>query len=175
MASDSLSPGAQRPRLLDVLRQTARRQGHSEQTIRAFATWVTLFVQFHERRHPRELELADITRFLEWLGKTAREPLIAIEEGRTALEFLYAEVLGRDVGELPRPKPRLLDQLRQVLRVRHYARTTEECYVDWTRRFILFHGKRHPRDLGAAEVEQFLTDLAVRGRVAASTQNQLAG
>jgi integron integrase len=66
----------------------------------------------------------------------------------------------------------LLDQVRQVLRVRHYALTTEECYVEWITRFILFHGKRHPRDMGAVEVEQFLTDLAVRGHVSASTQNQ---
>jgi hypothetical protein len=67
--SESPSPTAQRPRLLDVLRETARRQGHSEETTRAFATWVTLFVQFHEQRYPRDLELADFTRFLEWLGR----------------------------------------------------------------------------------------------------------
>jgi integron integrase len=59
-----------------------------------------------------------------------------------------------------------------LLRVRHYSRRTEDCYVDWARRFILFHGKKHPCDLGTAHVEQFLTHLAVQGRVAASTQNQ---
>jgi integron integrase len=68
--------------------------------------------------------------------------------------------------------PRLLDQLRQVLRVRHYALRTEECYVKWTTRFIRFHQLRHPRDMGAAEVQQFLTHLAVDGRISASTQNQ---
>ena len=62
--------------------------------------------------------------------------------------------------------------MRQVLRVRHYALATEACYVQWVKHYILFHGKRHPRELGAAEVEQFLTDLAVRGHVSASTQNQ---
>jgi integron integrase len=71
----------------------------------------------------------------------------------------------------PNP-PKLLDQVRVALRTRHYAIRTEEAYVDWIRRFILFHGKRHPREMGAAEIETFLTDLAVRGRVAASTQNQ---
>jgi integron integrase len=66
----------------------------------------------------------------------------------------------------------LLDQLRGELRVRHYSLRTEEAYVDWTRRFILFHGKRHPKALGALEVEAFLTHLAVVRHVSASTQNQ---
>jgi integron integrase len=62
--------------------------------------------------------------------------------------------------------------MSQVLRVRHYSPRTEACYLHWVRQFILFHGKRHPRELGAAEVEQFLTHLAVKGHVSASTQNQ---
>ncbi|MFO0969780.1 MAG: integron integrase [Gemmataceae bacterium] len=62
--------------------------------------------------------------------------------------------------------------MRQVLRVRHYSIRTEDTYVQWALRFIQFHGKRHPREMGAGEVESFLTDLAVRGRVSASTQNQ---
>jgi len=62
--------------------------------------------------------------------------------------------------------------MRQVLRVRHYSPRTETCYVHWARHFILYHHKRHPRDMGAVEVEQFLTHLAVHGHVSASTQNQ---
>jgi hypothetical protein len=58
-----------------------------------------------------------------------------------------------------------LDQLRNRLRVKHDSIRTEQAYVDWVRRFILFHGTRHPRELGPAEVEAFLTDLAVRCRV----------
>ncbi|MBM3997695.1 MAG: integron integrase [Planctomycetes bacterium] len=74
---------------------------------------------------------------------------------------------------MPRPRPpRLLDQVKQVLRVKHYALRTEECYTQWITRYILFHNKRHPRDMGAAELQQFLTDLAVTGHVSASTQNQ---
>ncbi|XPS86818.1 integrase [Desulfosarcina variabilis str. Montpellier] len=69
-------------------------------------------------------------------------------------------------------KPKLLDQVREKIRVRHYSIRTEESYVRWIRRFILFHGKRHPKEMGTAEVEAFLSDLAVRGKVAASTQNQ---
>lgn len=68
--------------------------------------------------------------------------------------------------------PKLLDRVRSALRARHYSRRTEKSYVHWIRRFILFHGKRHPADLGAQEVTGFLTHLAVDGRVSASTQNQ---
>src|SRR5689334_7967507 len=67
--------------------------------------------------------------------------------------------------------PRLLDQVRTRVRTRHYSRRTEDTYVHWIRRFILFHGKRHPMELGAAEVEAFLTDHAVAREVSASTQN----
>lgn len=69
-------------------------------------------------------------------------------------------------------KPKLLDQVREKIRLKHYSIRTEQSYVAWIRRFILFHGKRHPDQMGQAEVEAFLTDLAVRGNVAASTQNQ---
>ena len=68
--------------------------------------------------------------------------------------------------------PRLLQRLREAIRVRHYSIRTEDAYADWARRFILFHGKRHPQDLGADEVAAFLTYLAVQRNVAASTQNQ---
>jgi len=69
-------------------------------------------------------------------------------------------------------KPRLLDHVREVLRRRHYSLRTEQSYVDWIKRFILFHCKRHPAQMGKAEVTVFLTHLAVRRDVAASTQNQ---
>ena len=68
--------------------------------------------------------------------------------------------------------PRLLDQVRGKIRLKHYSLRTEQAYLDWIKRFILHFGKRHPREMGGAEVEAFLTNLAVAGRVAASTQNQ---
>jgi site-specific recombinase XerD len=68
--------------------------------------------------------------------------------------------------------PKLLDRVRGAVRARHYSRRTEEAYVYWIRRFIVFHGKRHPRELDASHVTAFLTSLAVKDRVAASTQNQ---
>ena len=69
-------------------------------------------------------------------------------------------------------EPRLLDHVRAVLRRKHYSLRTEEAYVGWVKRYVLFHGKRHPREIGLPEVEAFLTDLAITHKVAASTQNQ---
>ncbi len=71
----------------------------------------------------------------------------------------------------PRP-PKLLDRVREANRLRHGSRSTEKSYVGWIRRYILFHGKRHPAEMGAPEVTRFLSSLAVEGKVAASTQNQ---
>lgn len=72
----------------------------------------------------------------------------------------------------PTKPPRLLDQVRQALRSRHYSYLTEKAYVGWIKRFILFHGKRHPSHLGTPEIEAFLSWLAQDRKVAASTQNQ---
>jgi integrase len=69
-------------------------------------------------------------------------------------------------------KPRLLDRVRQRLRLKHYSYRTEQQYVLWIRRFVLFHDKRHPDSMGPMEVEACLNDLAVRQRVSAATQNQ---
>src|SRR5262249_17513343 len=71
----------------------------------------------------------------------------------------------------PRP-PRLLDRVREACRVRHYSLRTEDAYVDWVKRFILFHNKRHPLEMGTAQINAFLTHLDVDGQVSASTQNQ---
>lgn len=73
---------------------------------------------------------------------------------------------------VPPGKPKLLDQVRHRCRLRHLALSTEDTYVGWIRRYILFHQKRQPLDMCGPEVTAFLTDLAVRGHVAASTQNQ---
>jgi integrase len=82
-----------------------------------------------------------------------------------------ASALREAVSPAP-PKPRLLDRVREALRLRHYSRRTEDAYVTWIRRYILFHNKRHPLEMGAPEVARFLTSLAVDGKVAGSTQNQ---
>jgi len=69
-------------------------------------------------------------------------------------------------------KPRLLDQVRDAIRLRHYSFRTEETYIQWIKRFILFHSKRHPLEMGEQEITAFLTHLAVEKHVAPSTQNQ---
>ncbi|HQS83107.1 MAG TPA: integron integrase [Thiobacillus sp.] len=74
--------------------------------------------------------------------------------------------------EQPAENPRLLDQLRDRIRVMHYSLRTEQAYLQWVKRYILFHGKRHPVEMGKEEVEAFLTSLAVERHVSASTQGQ---
>jgi integrase len=69
-------------------------------------------------------------------------------------------------------KPKLLDRVRHAIRAKHYSHRTESAYVDWIRRYIVFHRKRHPSELGAPEITAFLTWLATDRRVSASTQNQ---
>src|SRR5438477_2986320 len=70
-----------------------------------------------------------------------------------------------------KPNPKLIEQVRNIMRLKHYSLRTERSYWDWIERFIRFHGMRHPREMGEAEVGAFLTHLAREGRVAASNQN----
>ncbi len=70
------------------------------------------------------------------------------------------------------PKPKLLDQVRQAIRTRHYSYMTEKAYVGWTKRFIFFHNKRHPAEMGETEIARFLSSLATNSHVSSSTQNQ---
>lgn len=78
----------------------------------------------------------------------------------------------KDTPAVSPQQPRLLDRVRDRLRVKHYSYRTEQAYVHWIKRFILYHGKRHPADMGAPEVEAFLSHLATDREVAAGTQNQ---
>ena len=87
--------------------------------------------------------------------------------------------VGRDPQRLSGPssspgpgQPRLLDRLRTAVRARHYSRRTEKAYAGWVRRYVVFSGLRHPSEMGAEEVTQFLNHLAVKGQVSSSTQNQ---
>jgi integron integrase len=70
------------------------------------------------------------------------------------------------------PKPKLLDQVRDAIRTRHYSPRTEETYVQWIKRFIFFHNKRHPAEMAEPEIARFLSNLATESHVSASTQNQ---
>ena len=69
-------------------------------------------------------------------------------------------------------KPKLLDLVKAAIRTRHYSYRTEQSYVQWIKRFVLFHNKRHPNEMGEKEINEFLTHLAVHEKVSASTQNQ---
>jgi integron integrase len=85
---------------------------------------------------------------------------------------IYASQPALTVSALSSAKPKLLDQVRQAIRTRHYSDRTEKAYVHWIKRYIFFHNKRHPQEMAEAEISQFLSGLATDGRVSASTQNQ---
>jgi site-specific recombinase XerD len=92
--------------------------------------------------------------------------------------FRWTFILGQpkiwrmEVKVVSQDSPKLLDRMRAEIRVRHYSIRTEEAFVDWARRFILFHNKRHPKEMGAEAVRDFLSHLAVERNVSACTQNQ---
>jgi integron integrase len=81
-------------------------------------------------------------------------------------------IIAPEDGTPSKPPVKLLDQLRERIRYKHYSLRTEHAYVQWAKRFVLFHDKRHPRDMGAREVEAFLSHLANEGNVSASTHQQ---
>jgi site-specific recombinase XerD len=99
-----------------------------------------------------------------------RAPLKIAPTNRTTLSRKAGDVPPAD--PLTPPKPKLLDQLREALRSRHYSRRTEQTYCQWVKRFIFFHHVRHPAEMAEPEINQFLTHLAVKEHVSASTQNQ---
>jgi len=187
-------PPQQGPKLLDRLRQALLDRHFVPATAARYADWVRRYILFHNKRHPETLSSSEVSEFLQHLGRDLGATTAQQAEARDALAFLYCTLLqtplpapavarlaaaGRhDAAPTPsstepaKAPPRLLDRAREVLRVKHYALRTEECYVQWMRRYILYHNKRHPLDLGPRHIEQFLTHLAVQGHVSASTQAQ---
>jgi integron integrase len=95
---------------------------------------------------------------------SAKHTLAVIDGGLNAKPTVQT---GRPVHQ-----PKLLDQVRQAIRIRHYSYRTEKAYIHWIKRFIFFHSKRHPGEMGEAEIGQFLSALATDLRLSASTQNQ---
>jgi hypothetical protein len=171
--ADPFAPAAtpgQPPKLLDQLRAAARSFHFPASQVERFAGYVKQLIFCHGIRHPSVLQHQEIVAFLAHLGDEQHLPLASCNEALDALHFLYREVLRIDPADSPVPQslpavpppawtalpaspdppqpPRLLDQMRHLLRARHYALDTEECYLRWARQFILFHNKRHPRDMG---------------------------
>ncbi len=136
------------PRLLDLVRPVAQTRFGQDGPGERYACWTRCLILFHDKRHPRDLSPGDVGRFLEHVAQTEKDALNALEEAHTALTFLYRDVLGLAIGELPCPEPpRLLDRLRRACRVRQYSPRTEDCYTEWATRFIRFHGLRHSNTL----------------------------
>jgi hypothetical protein len=176
------------PKLLDQLADLLHQRNYTPAIVRAYVDWVRRFIFFNAKRHPRELGADEVKRFLDYLAGEGQATLFQQAEAGRALRFLYEVqlekplpgiVIARGLPEevpatdaKPQAAPKLLDQMRHVLRVRHYARRTEDSYVDWVKRYIFFNNVRHPAALGAPEVSRFLTHLAVEGHVSASTQSQ---
>lgn len=92
------------PRLLDQLREAARRQGHPEPVVADYADWTRRYTLLHGKRHPRELGLPEVSQFLESVSQTEKDPLPAIAASRDALDLLYRDFLHLDLGELPWPR-----------------------------------------------------------------------
>src|SRR5262249_30011703 len=146
-----------------------------ESTIARFVEWNRRLIVFHRLRHPQTLADTEIDAFVQQAAPRENDRA----EAARAIRFLYNRLLQRQLpfpagfresADIPAPakdssatQPRLLDRARQILRTRGYAWRTEESYVHWIVRYVLFHNKRQPLELGAAHIEAFLTDLVVRG------------
>jgi len=155
-------------KLLDRFRLLLIDKGYVPVMVEQHAAWARGYILFHGTRHPQDMGGAEARQYLEHVGesKGAKDR----EQARAALVMLYQDLLGQEL-QLPKPK-RLLDQVHEVMRVGHYSVRTEECYVHWIKRYIFFHGTRHPAEMGGKEIAEFLTHLAVRQTVSASTQAQ---
>ena len=165
----------QAPKLLDRLRARLQQRGFGLDVQNQFVEWSRQFILFHRMRHPNDMGAEEVAQFLHHLARQ-RLPMRWRREAWEALGFLYREELGRVVTlpdmqrEFPAraepavaaphreaatsalaaapTKPRLLDKVRALMRVRHYSARTEDCYVMWIKRFIFFHNTRHPAEMG---------------------------
>src|SRR5258705_4048087 len=118
-----------------------------------------------ERTRPRDHELSFLFHYCP-------DRILVGRSGRLAIAQTFDTILGVSISTAAvASSPKLLDRVRWHLRVKHYSVRTEQAYVDWIRRYILFHRKRHSNEMGEKEITEFLTHLAVKKHVAASTQN----
>lgn len=167
------------PRLLDRFRSFLEQRQVPEATAAAWTNAVERFIRFHRLQHPTQLGPVEVQQFLKQFADAPKRLYLA----QDALRCLYEQFLPVDAPaaelplqtaqpETPPTRSPFLNRCHEILRLGHYSRQTEKCYVRWIERFILYHNKRHPAEMGAPEIQDFLTNLAVEGHVSASTQNQ---
>ena len=182
-------------RLLERAWEALWAAGFEEAAARRYLAWMLDYIVFHGKRHPREMGVPEVRAFLaddRFSGPAG----VQCVEAAAAIRFLYEAVLERHwprgalegVVETNATRPqnrhetvylngrqpgvKLLDRVRNALRVGQYALETEKTYLAWIEKYVLFHGRRPPEEMGALEVEQFLTHLAVKQKVAKDTQRQ---
>ena len=153
----------QAPKLLDRLRMALETRRYRPETVGRFVEWNRQYILVHDKRHPETMWREQIEAFLGHLAQLGYGVELQAQ-ARQAVAFLYREVLGRALAwpEIARARgggepagaepPKLLDRARAVLRARHYAWRTEECYVTWMRRYLLFPNQRHPLEMATAPV-----------------------
>jgi Phage integrase, N-terminal SAM-like domain/Phage integrase family len=187
------SPAPIDPALQPLLVQVAnalQKQGLPAQRAAWRMRWVERFISFLARQAaPGSLakcqerfvyDVSSTQSATPWLMREIEEAIsvfVELVEKSELTHLLGSKVLLPipPIGYQPvcdRRPIKLIDQIRCVIRAKHYSRRTEEAYVHWARQYVLFHGKRHPLELGELEVASFLENLAVNKAVAASTQNQ---
>ncbi len=199
MGEPSVANGEQKgKKLLERAWDALLDAGVDGENARRLVAWMKEYILFHDRRHPQEMGMAEIQQYLGGQSfQNGRGPEDRAEAER-ALKFLYERVLERlwpmrqeeravglgesvtgngsgDKGVYLNGGDRsvkLMTRVRNALRVGQYALETEKAYVDWILKYVRFHKLRHPEEMGAREVEQFLTHQAVDRQVSAKTQKQ---
>src|SRR5205814_10151206 len=127
MSMYSATPGPQPSRLLDQLRAAALSRFGRPEPGERYAEWSRRYILFHSKRHPRDLGIGEVGRFLEHVAQGEKDPLRSLEQAHEALTFLYKDLLQLNLGEIPLPRPpRLLDRVSHAIRVRHYSRRAED-------------------------------------------------
>jgi len=160
--SNYAGTAGQAPKLLDRLRIALEARRYRAETVCRFVDWNRQFILFHNKRHPKMMGREEIEQFLSHPALAGHGAELQAE-ARQALALLYREILGialhwpeivqlRCQSENPAAKqPKLLERVREVLRARHYSLRTEECYLMWLKRYIVFHNKRQMHAAGAEE------------------------
>jgi hypothetical protein len=198
MGEARINNGQKGKKLLDRAWDALLDAGIDNANAKRLVAWMRGYILFHHCRHPQEMGMTEIEQYLE--GETFQDArgLENRAEAKRALKFLYEQVLQRRwpdrqegrsgktggvmKGRVTSDKGvylngadasvKLMDRVRNALRVGQYALESEKAYVDWILKYIRFHKLRHPEEMGAKEVEQFLTFQAVQRQVSAKTQKQ---